>query len=139
MKQEQIQITRKLANQLLHLAQMSPDFEVCGLIGSKNGIPTSCYPIKNIAEQPQQRFLLDPSQQITAMTTMRESGEELFAIYHSHPTAPATPSATDLQLASYSEALYLIISLNTKGILEMRGFKIARQSAQEVVLSLANE
>lgn len=139
MKQEQIQITRKLANQLLHLAQMSPDFEVCGLIGSKNGIPTSCYPIKNIAEQPQQRFLLDPSQQITAMTTMRESGEELFAIYHSHPTAPATPSATDLQLASYSEALYLIISLNTKGILEIRGFKIARQSAQEVVLSLANE
>lgn len=139
MTQQHIQIPRKLANQLLHLAQMSPDFEVCGLISSKNGIPHGCYPITNIAEQPQQRFLLNPSQQIAAMAAMRESGEELFAIYHSHPTAPAIPSQTDLALASYPDALYLIISLNTKGILEMRGFKINNQSPRELVLSLAND
>ncbi|MGZ5050638.1 MAG: Mov34/MPN/PAD-1 family protein [Methylobacter sp.] len=139
MTQQQIQIPRKLANQLLQLAQLSPDFEVCGIISSKNGIPHGCYPITNIAEQPQQRFLLDPSQQIAAMATMRESGEELFAIYHSHPTAPAIPSQTDVALASYPDAFHLIISLNTKGILEMRGFKITQQSTQELALSLAND
>lgn len=139
MTQEHIQIPRRLANQLLHLAQISPDFEICGLIGGKNGLPSSCYPIKNTAEQPQQHFQLDPGQQISAMTKMRDQGEELFAIYHSHPTAPATPSAVDLELASYPEALYLIISLNTKGILEMRGFKINHKSAQEIVLSLSEE
>lgn len=138
MTQEHIQIPRKITNQLLHLAQISPDLEVCGLIGSKNGLPSSCYPIKNTAKQAQQRFQLDASQQISAMTKMRDQGEELFAIYHSHPTAPATPSLTDLELASYPEALYLIISLNTKGILEMRGFKIDHQSAQEIALSLSD-
>jgi proteasome lid subunit RPN8/RPN11 len=139
MTESHIQIPRKIANQLLHLAQISPDLEVCGLIGSKAGLPCSCYPVKNTAEQPQQRFQLDPSQQISAMAKMRDLGEELFAIYHSHPTSPAIPSVTDLNLASYPDTLYLIISLNTKGILEMRGFKINRKSAQEIALSLSEE
>jgi proteasome lid subunit RPN8/RPN11 len=139
MTQEHIQIPRKITNRLLHLAQISPDTEICGLIGSKNGLPTSCYPIKNTAEQPHQRFLLDAKQQISAMSKMRDDEEELFAIYHSHPTAPATPSATDLELAAYPDALYLIISLNTKGILEMRGFKIDHKSAQEITLSLSED
>jgi len=135
--QEHIQIPRKLTNQLLHLAQISPDAEVCGLIASKNGIPSNCYPVKNNADQPQQRFQLDPAQQIAAMAKMRDQGEELFAIYHSHPNAPATPSATDLAQAAYPEALYLIISLDTKGILEMRGFKIDSHSSREIALSLS--
>jgi len=139
MTEQHIQIPRKIANQLLHLAQISPDLEVCGLIGSKQGLPCSCYPIKNTAGQPQQRFQLDPSQQIAAMAKMRDLGEELFAIYHSHPTSPAIPSVTDLNLASYPDAFYLIISLNTKGILEMRGFKINHKSAREIALSLSEE
>jgi len=134
-----IQIPRKITTQLLHLAQISPDTEVCGLIGAKNGLPTHCYPVTNIADQPQQRFLLDAKQQITALAQMRERGEELFAIYHSHPTAPAQPSAIDLELAAYPEALYLIISLNTKGVLEMRGFRLEQGSFKEVTLSLSEE
>ncbi len=135
----EIQIPRKLTNQLLHLAQLSPDYEICGLVGSKNGIPSTCYPIDNIAEQAQQKFLLDAKQQIAAMADMRNEGEELFAIYHSHPKAPAQPSAYDLEAAAYPDALYLIISLNIKGVLEMRGFKINQQQAREVVLTLLEE
>ena len=139
MSSPDIQIPRKITNQLLHLAQISPDIEVCGLIGSKNGLPTHCYPITNSAEQPRQRFLLDAGQQISAMTKMRELGEELFAIYHSHPTAPAQPSTHDLEQAAYPEALYLIISLNTKGILEMRGFKIHQKTAVEIPLMMNDD
>jgi proteasome lid subunit RPN8/RPN11 len=134
---KEIHIPRKLAQQLLHLAQISPDAEICGLVGGKNGVPQTCYPVVNIAESPQQRFLLDPKQQIAAMAAMRDQGEQLFAIYHSHPTAPAFPSWLDLEQAAYPEAMYLIISLNTKGILEMRGFKIAAQNATEVNLVLS--
>ncbi len=130
------QIPRKLTNQLLHLAQLSPNAEICGVVGGKNGMPQSCYPVENIAEQTQSNFLLDAQQQIKAMATMRENAEELFAIYHSHPTAPALPSAYDLEQAAYPDALYLIISLNTKGVLEMRGFKINQHKAKEVVLTL---
>ena len=73
---------------------------------------------------------------------MRDKNEELFAIYHSHPTAPAIPSATDIKLATYPDAVFLIISLNTKGVLELRGFKINNKSAkpvEELILSLSTE
>jgi len=133
----EIHIPRKLTNQLLHHAQLNPETEVCGLIGSKDNVPCSCYPVSNVAAQPGTRFLLDAKEQITAMAKMRDNQEQLFAIYHSHPTAPAIPSALDLTEAAYPDALYLIISLNTKGILEMRGYKIEQKTAMEIPLSLS--
>ena len=139
MNSPDIQIPRKLTNQLLHLAQLSPDLEICGLVSSKNGLPIHCYPVTNVADHPQQRFLLDAGQQISAMAKMRELGEDLFAIYHSHPAAPALPSTHDLELAAYPDALYLIISLNTKGILEMRGFKIHQKIAVEIPLMMNDD
>lgn len=139
MNSPEIQIPRKITNQLLHLAQISPDFEICGLIGGKNGLPVHCYPIKNSAELPRQRFLLDAGQQISVMAKMRELGEDLFAIFHSHPTSPALPSTHDLELAAYPDVLYLIISLNTKGVLEMRGFKINKNTALEVSLIMNDD
>jgi proteasome lid subunit RPN8/RPN11 len=137
MNTTEIQIPRKLTQQLLHHAQSSPENEVCGLIGAKNNLPCSCYPVANTAEQPENRFLLDAQQHIATQVTMREKGETLFAVYHSHPTSPALPSATDIALANQPEALHLIISLDTKGVLEMRGFKIADGKAREVILTLA--
>lgn len=137
MTPEQISIPRKITNQLLHQAQISPDQEICGLIGCRENIPTTCYLIDNVADNPEQRYLLEPQQQITAMSTMRERNEQLFAIYHSHPTAPAIPSATDIEMAAYPEALYLIISLNTKGVLELRGFRLTQNPPKEIKLILS--
>ena len=125
MSREEVELPRPLVNQLLHYAQISPEAEVCGLIGAKAGEPRTCYPVRNIAEGPNVRFQLEPQEQIEAMRQMRERGEELFAIFHSHPTTPAEPSPLDLAEAAYPEALYLIISLNTKGVLEMRGFRLS--------------
>ena len=139
MKSEQILIPRKIPNQLLHFAQISPETEVCGLIGSQNDHPVNCYPIANTSSTPENRFEMDSRQHIATMAKMRDHNEDLFAIYHSHPTAPAVPSKTDLERATYPEALYLIISLNTKGILEMRGFRIYRQTVQEVYLCMTEE
>lgn len=137
MNDSEISLPRKLTNQLLHLAQLSPETEVCGLIGAQaNGLPVSCYPIDNSAATPQTRFLLDAGQQIDAMRRMREKGETLFAVYHSHPHSPAQPSSTDIEQASYPQALHLIISLDTKGVLELRGFKIAGDQVEELPLNL---
>ena len=138
MCKKEIQLSRKITNQLLHSAQISPNQEVCGLIGSSNNIASTCYPIQNIAEQPETRFQLEPKQQIAALSAMRDKEESLFAIYHSHPSSPAVPSATDIKLASYPDAIYLIISLNTKGVLEIRAFTITNTDIEELTLSLTS-
>jgi proteasome lid subunit RPN8/RPN11 len=131
-------LPRSIVNQLLHHAQQSSASEVCGLIGGKGGIPSRCYPIANIAPVPQRLFAMDPAQQIAAMRSMREHGEELFAIYHSHPDSPPLPSPTDITQANYPEALYLIISLVTQGVLEMRGFRIKDGAVTEIALEIAD-
>jgi [CysO sulfur-carrier protein]-S-L-cysteine hydrolase len=133
---DSVQLPRPIVNQLLHHAQQSSGAEVCGLIGGKDRIPTRCYPIANIAARPRQLFALDPAQQIAAMRTMRERGEQLFAIYHSHPFSPPLPSAIDLAQASYPETLYLIVSLQTPGVLEMRGFFLRNNAVMNVALEI---
>lgn len=132
MNTKEIKLPRNITNQILHQAQLSPELEICGLIGAKNDIACTCYPVDNSANNPETRFYMDEKQQITALSTMRNKNESLFAIYHSHPKAPATPSATDIKLAAYPDAVYLIISLNTKGVLEIRGFKINEKSAETI-------
>jgi proteasome lid subunit RPN8/RPN11 len=137
---EEVELPRPLVNQLLHCAQISPAAEVCGLIGAKAGAPHTCYPVRNTADAPDVRFQLDAREQLEAMRQMRERGEDLFAIFHSHPTSPAEPSPLDLAEAAYPEALYLIISLNTKGVLEMRGFRLTPdKSFAEVELMLKSD
>jgi len=139
MNAKEIQLPRKITNQLMHLAQLSPDLEICGLISCKNDLSYRCYPIENTAKPAETRFQLDEKQQISALSSMRDKNEQLFAIYHSHPSAPATPSSTDIKLATYPEAIHLIISLNTKGVLEIRAFNISKGSAEEISLSLSTD
>jgi proteasome lid subunit RPN8/RPN11 len=126
-----------LATRILSHAQHSPESEVCGLIAARDGVPEAVYPIANVAELPQSLFAMDPAAQIEAMRRMRLRGEELFAIYHSHPHAPAEPSRRDLAEAAYPEALYLIVSLNTKGVLEMQGFRLHDGEVERVDLEVA--
>jgi [CysO sulfur-carrier protein]-S-L-cysteine hydrolase len=138
--QEEVIFRRALINQMLHQAQVSPNSEICGLIGSREGTPTSCYPVSNIAKKPAVRFWMDPEEQISAMRKMREKHEDLFAIYHSHPTSPAEPSAIDMEQASYPKTLQIIISLNTKGVLEMRGFRLHdKAQIEEIILGICND
>ena len=135
-KIKEIAIPRKIVQDLLHHAQQTPEQEVCGLISSQNNTPQRSYPIKNTADKPESFFNLDAQQQIQAMANMRDNNEQLFAIYHSHPTAPAIPSSTDIEQANYPDALYIIISLDTKGVLELRGYKKANAEFIEAPLRL---
>ena len=120
----QVTLPITLVNKILTHAQRSPESEVCGLIAASDGVPDTVYPIANVADAPEKLFAMDPAAQIEAMRLMREADEELYAIYHSHPHAPAQPSQRDLEESAYPQALYLIVSLNTEGVLEMQGFRL---------------
>ncbi len=132
----EVKLPRTLINGMLSHAQHSPEVEVCGLIASTPEGEFQVYPVANVATEADHLFRMDPAAQIDAMRCMREAGEELFAIYHSHPHAPAEPSLRDLAEAAYPEALYLIISLNTKGVLELRGFRLQQEAVESVDLTV---
>ena len=77
---------------------------------------------------------MDASQQIKAMKQMREKQQQLYAIVHSHPTTNATPSQLDITENDYKDVYFLIISLNTRGVLEMRAYIQLRNAMQEVAM-----
>lgn len=133
---ETLRLPRTLVNEILTQAQHSPELEICGLIAGKDGRASRCYPVSNSAPHPERRYQMEPKGQIDAMRQMRENGEALIAIYHSHPHTPATPSATDIEEASYPGAVYLIISLDTTGVLQISAFRIADGSAAPLALEL---
>lgn len=133
---QEIKIKRPLAMHLLTLAQRSPEHEICGLVGSKNGVLSTCYPISNIADNPECNFLMQPEEQAAAMQAIKDKGEALFAIYHSHPTSPPVPSEKDLKEAGEHNAYYLIMSLNTKGVLQMAAYQLSNGQVEAVELTI---
>ncbi len=56
-------------------------------------------------------YEMAPAQLIGALRGLRDAGEELVAIYHSHPQGPARPSRIDIERAYYPNAAYVIVSL----------------------------
>ena len=134
-----LELPRPLVNKILAHAQQNDEAEVCGLVGSSSSGEKFYYSIDNIADKPDCRFLMDAPQQISAMKKMREKKQQLFAIVHSHPNASAQPSQLDIQENAYKDVFYIIISLNTKGVLEMRAYNQTDDDMQEVELILEED
>ncbi len=129
-------ISRQLATRLLGAAQAAPHCKVCGLIGGRDGQPLHHYPVANAAADPATEFRLDSAQRDQAEQDLHANGEELLGVYHSHPATPPLPSASDLQACGDSAGLLFVISLNTKGVLEMRAFEPTAGGAAEVPLQV---
>ncbi len=118
---------------LAHAKEDAPN-ECCGLIGGNDGAAATVYRAVN-AEASPLRYNLDPKDQFRIMSEMEEAGEELVGIYHSHTKSPAYPSQTDINLAAYPDAVYLIVSL-AEGEESLRGFNIVDGQVSEADLTI---
>lgn len=134
-----IELPRPLAITLLHEAQRAPDREVCGLIAARKDGTYRVIPVRNTASNPRQLFEMDERELVNAFRTMRENGENLFAIYHSHPDSAPSPSKKDMQRSGYPDALHLIISLEIKGVLQMRGWRLDDSEPRAVEVGVSED
>ncbi len=114
--------------------------EACGLLtGSAppldGGLATRFVPLSNAAASPY-RYLIDPDEQLRAMLAIDDADEVVWGIVHSHVASPAVPSDTDVGLAAYPDALYLICSLANPDP-QVRAWSIRDGAVLEVVLVTA--
>jgi proteasome lid subunit RPN8/RPN11 len=115
--------------------------ECCGLIAGEAGRASSLFPMRNVAANPQVAYEAAPEDLFAAQREMRERGTQLLAIYHSHPRATEPqPSETDVRLAYYPQAIYLIIALAGERPV-MRAFRISEAEGlwEEVEYAIADE
>jgi len=114
-----------------HALEARPD-ESCGLLAGDGQVILSLYRLRNEADSPRTKYFAAPEDLLAAMRTMRQQGQAMMGIYHSHPDSAAYPSKSDVDLAFYSDSIYFIVSL-VAGV-EIRAFRIENQEITSVEL-----
>ncbi|MBI5957058.1 MAG: M67 family metallopeptidase [Chloroflexi bacterium] len=124
------QLSRKhRAAIIVHAREACPN-ECCGLLVGSGGRIVKLYKLAN-AENSPLAYRLDPYEQLRIFQEMDNHGWELMAIYHSHVASPAYPSARDVELAYYPEAVYLVVSLTEPARPDVRAFRIKEGAIAE--------
>jgi [CysO sulfur-carrier protein]-S-L-cysteine hydrolase len=89
--------------------------EACGIVigsgpAADGGRALRFAPARNAAGSPL-RYEIDSADLLRLTLQVDDADEAFWAIVHSHVRSPARPSPTDIGLAFYPDALYLLVSL----------------------------
>ena len=108
-------LSASIREAIVALARAEYPNEACGLIvgdipAAEGGRALRFVPTRNKAASPY-RYEIHPDD-LLRLTIQTDDADEVFwAIVHSHVRSPAYPSPTDVGLAFYPDALYLLVSL----------------------------
>jgi [CysO sulfur-carrier protein]-S-L-cysteine hydrolase len=105
-----MRIARSLIDEIVAHARAEAPNECVGMIASSDGVAVAVHRARNAAASPL-RYEIDGMEQYKIQTAIEDAGLELGAIYHSHTRSAPEPSQTDINLAFYPEALYVIVGL----------------------------
>jgi proteasome lid subunit RPN8/RPN11 len=105
-----MRIARQLYDEIVAHAQQDAPNECCGMIASRDGEAVRVYRAANAAASPL-RYEIDGAEQYQIQMAIDDDDLDLGAIYHSHTRSAPYPSQTDINLAFYPEALYVIVGL----------------------------
>ena len=137
-----LQLRREHLEAMIAHAREAVPAECCGLVGGFSGTQAaSLYRLRNVTADPEVRYEAAPEDLFAAQRQMRDRGEELLAIYHSHPRAvDPSPSETDIRQAFYPSATYLIIGLGGGGPI-VKAFNISEREHRwhQVEYEIADE
>jgi len=118
-----MRIPQQMIDEMIAHAEEDLPNECCGMIGGSDGIAETLYRARNEFATPYSYKIDSNDQYRITEKEMRDRGEELLAIYHSHTRSAAYPSQTDLnEAAKWPEPVYLIVSLEDRGAPVVKGF-----------------
>lgn len=125
-----LEIPRDLHDAMVaHCVREAP-LECCGLLGGFGPRVASFYPMRNAAAS-ETRYYADERDLIAVQLALRDRGEDILAIYHSHPRWEAVPSKADLSENHYGPVPRIIISL-LKEVPVVRVWRLDEDSFEEL-------
>ncbi len=134
-----------IRDQLIAHARAEYPNEACGLIvgtapAAEGGRPVRFEATRNAAAS-QYRYEIAPADLLRISLEVDDADQVIWAIVHSHVRSPARPSPTDVGLAFYPDALYVLVSLAEDeadprtGLPGVRAWRIVDGAVFEVALS----
>lgn len=109
--------------------------EACGLLAGRGGVPVRFFAMRNLDASPIS-YRLDPKEQLRVFDEVDDGGLDLLGIFHTHTHSEAYPSETDMKLAFYPDAYYLVMSLSHREHPVLRAFKIVEDKITEEELAI---
>jgi len=139
------EVPAQIREAIVALARVEYPNEACGLIvgdryAADGGVALRFVPTRNRAASPF-RYEIHPDDLLRLTIETDDANEVFWGIVHSHTHTPAAPSPTDIGLAFYPDALYILISLSEdeadpgSGEPSLRAWRIVDGQVHEVKLS----
>ena len=131
-----MRISRALLDDVIAHARADAPNECCGMIASRDGEAVAVHRARNRAASPL-RYEIDGMEQYKIQNAIDDAGLELGAIYHSHTRSDPLPSQTDINLAFYPDALYVIVGV-AEAEPDVRAWRIADGTYDEAELAVVD-
>ncbi len=135
--EEHLTLPAALRDEIVGHARAEAPKEACGLVAGHGATAERVIRCANVSSNATVRYTIDPREQLRAFRELDDRGEELVAIYHSHPASQPYPSPTDRAEAHYPDAFYVLISLRTIEP-EVRAYRVREGWVREVELVLGS-
>ena len=137
-------LPQALAEAIVAQARAEYPNEACGVIAgtadpADGGSALRYEACRNESASPY-RYTIHPDDAFRVVVGIDDADEAVWAIVHSHVKSPAVPSLTDVGLATFPDALYLLVSLAadeadaTTGEPSLRAWRIVGGAIFEVAL-----
>ena len=118
-----MRLARDLYDQIVDHARADAPNECCGMIATRDGEAVKVFAATNAAAAPRYAYEIDSGDLLRIWRAIDDAGLDLGAIYHSHTRSAPVPSQTDINLAFYPDAIYIIVGL-ADGDPDVRAFMI---------------
>ena len=105
-----MRVPKAIYDEMIEHALADAPNECCGMLATLDGDAVELYRAANAAASPL-RYEIDGAEQYRIQMAIDDHDHELGAIYHSHTRSDPYPSQTDINLAFYPEALYVIVGV----------------------------
>lgn len=105
-----MRIPRALYDEMVSHAQADAPNECCGIIGTRGSEGVVLHRATNVHHSPL-KYEIGSDELYRISMALDEHDLEVGVIYHSHTRSAPYPSQTDVNLARYPDAVYVIVGL----------------------------
>lgn len=109
------EVSSEAVEQIVAESAAAHPLECCGILLGEGDRIAAVRPATNVHPQPDRYFEIDPQALVDAHRAARGGGPDVVGYYHSHPSGPPEPSATDRAQANGDGRVWAIVGAGKVG------------------------